>query len=111
MTESPQPDRGLIKATEARIEALIFHTRWVLVPAYLVLCACLVVLCYKTYEEFIELVTRLARFAEVRTIVQVLNIVDLVLIMNLVLMVLFVGYVNFVSKIHPKPDRKEDWPK
>jgi uncharacterized protein (TIGR00645 family) len=103
--------RKLIRVTEAQIELAIFRTRWLLAPAYLVLCGCLAVLCYKTLEEFYELLTRLVRFAEVTTIVQVLNIVDLVLIMNLVLMVLFVGYVNFVSKIHPKEERKEDWPK
>jgi uncharacterized protein (TIGR00645 family) len=104
--------KAWIQASENNIEALIFWSRWLLAPAYLVLCACLIVLTYKTFEEFYELVTRdIHLFNETGTIVQVLTIVDLVLVMNLVLMIVFVGYVNFVSQIHPKNEKEEDWPK
>src|SRR5437879_5699762 len=91
---------------------IVFGARWILAPAYLVLVLALIVLAYKTGEEFIELLIKLKtepRYEETEAIGQVLVIVDLILIMNLVLMVLFVGYINFVSVIKPK--RVEDWPK
>jgi uncharacterized protein (TIGR00645 family) len=98
-------------AVENFVESLIFWTRWLLAPAYIVLAGCLLSLLISTGSEFIELLTSKIRpFAETRTIIQVLTIVDLVLVMNLVLLIMFVGYVNFVSKIHPKQSKIEDWP-
>jgi uncharacterized protein (TIGR00645 family) len=88
---------------------IIFGSRWLLAPAYLMLVLVLAVLAYKTVEEFVELVLRMQTFNEVRTIAQILIIIDIVLVMNLVLMVLFVGYVNFVSII--KFEKEEDAPK
>ncbi len=88
---------------------LIFGARWLLLPAYLMLVFSLVILAYKSLEEFVQLVVNLHVFDEASAIAQVLVIVDLVLVLNLVLMILFVGYMNFVSVIHPR--REEDWPK
>jgi uncharacterized protein (TIGR00645 family) len=101
---------SVAKRIEINVESFIFSTRWVLAPAYLALVGCLVILTYKTFEEFIQLLTGMSVFAEGKTISQVLTIVDLILVMNLVLMVLFVGYVNFVSKIKVPKERDEDWP-
>jgi|ERR1700733_1257203 uncharacterized protein (TIGR00645 family) len=98
------------KSAEIGVENFIFSARWVLAPAYLVLCGCLTLLTYKTFEEFIQLIIGMRVFAEGQTISQVLTIVDLILVMNLVLMVLFVGYVNFVSRIRIPEQRNEDWP-
>jgi uncharacterized protein (TIGR00645 family) len=96
--------------TEERVERVIFAARWMLAPAYLVLIGCLILLTYKTFEEFVQLLLNLSVFAEAKTISQVLTIVDLILVMNLVLMVLFVGYINFVSKIFPeKTIDRPDW--
>jgi uncharacterized protein (TIGR00645 family) len=87
---------------------VVFGSRWLLAPAYLMLVLVLAVLAYKTVEEFFQLLIQLQTFNEVRAIAQILIIVDIVLVMNLVLMVLFVGYINFVSiinfkKIEDKP--------
>ena len=90
-------------------EEVIFHARWLLAPAYVLLAMSLGVLSYKTTEEFIQLVLNLHVFDEGHAILQVLTIVDLVLVLNLVLMVLFVGYTNFVSIIRPK--KEEDIPR
>ncbi len=105
-------------ALENGIERLIFWSRWILAPAYLVLVGCLAALSLDTFVEFIQFVQivigplingKIAGvFSETRIILQALTIVDLVLILNLILMVIFVGYVNFVSKIIA--DRAEDWP-
>jgi uncharacterized protein (TIGR00645 family) len=88
---------------------IIFGARWLLAPAYFILVLVLIILAYKTVEEFIQLAVQLHRFDETRTTGQVLVIIDLILIMNLVLMVLFVGYVNFVSVI--KFNKSEDKPR
>ena len=97
-----------IRKCEQIFEELIFHARWLLAPAYVLLAASLAVLSYKTAEEFIQLIINLHVFDESHAILQVLTLVDLVLVLNLVLMVLFVGYTNFVSKINPK--KSEDVP-
>jgi uncharacterized protein (TIGR00645 family) len=98
------------KKAELRLERLIFATRWILAPAYVVLIGCIALLTYKTFEEFVQLVLNMTIFEEAKTIAQVLSIIDLILVMNLVLMVLFVGYVNFVSQIHTTKEREEDRP-
>lgn len=89
-------------------DKLLFGSRWILLPAYVLLTCVLLVLCYKAGEEFVQLVTEMRPFQHGKTLTQALVIVDIILSMNLVLMVLFVGYTNFVSRIHPA--RIEDWP-
>src|SRR3954453_24199339 len=94
---------------EEFVEGVIFWTRWMLAPAYLILAGCLGALLFTTTVEFVQLFKNdIHLFAETKAIVQVLTVLDLVLVMNLVLMIMFVGYVNFVSRIHPK--KREDWP-
>lgn len=97
------------KAEEFWEDRLIFGARWLLMPAYLMLVLALLVLAYKSLEEFVQLVAHLHIFDEASAVAQVLVIVDLVLVMNLVMMILLVGYMNFVSIIHPR--REEDWPR
>jgi uncharacterized protein (TIGR00645 family) len=104
----PKVPINLLERIELGLEASIFAARWVLVPAYVILSATLVVLTYKTIEEFLQLILNLHVFDESHAILQALTIVDLVLVLNLILMVIFVGYINFVSKIHT--EKKEDWP-
>jgi uncharacterized protein (TIGR00645 family) len=89
---------------------IVFGARWLLAPAYGVLVLVLIILTYKTIEEFWELLARWRNADEARAIAQVLVIVDIVLVMNLVLMVLFVGYDNFVSKINfNKSEDSPNW--
>ena len=96
---------------EHQFERLIFLTRWFLAPAYVVLCACILVLVWKTFEELVELILNLHTFLHNKAITQVLIIVDLILVINLILMVLFVGYNTFVSQLKTKEIRAEDAPK
>lgn len=108
----------LAKSVEHLLEIMIFRSRWVLAPAYVVLVGCLLALSLDTIIEFIQFMLIIINaisesraggiFNETRVVLQALTIVDLTLILNLILMVIFVGYVNFVSKIHP--DKVEDWP-
>jgi uncharacterized protein (TIGR00645 family) len=91
---------------EHKFERLIFWTRWMLAPAYVVLCICIFVLVWKTIEELLELLLNLHLFAQTRAISQVLAIVDLVLVINLVLMIVFVGYHHFVSDLRRSGHKK-----
>ena len=89
-------------------DRVIFGSRWILVPSYMILILVLIALCYKTFEEFIQFIRDFHVFQENAAIIQALTIVDIVLVMNLVFMIMFVGYINFVSQIHPS--KGEDWP-
>ena len=89
-------------------DKIIFGSRWILAPSYMILILVLVALCYKTFEEFVQFIRDFHVFQENAAIMQALTIVDIVLVMNLVLMIMFVGYINFVSQIHPS--KGEDWP-
>ncbi len=102
-------DRKAVFGLETFFEdRIIFGARWIIAPAYGVLALALLVLCYKSLEEFVELVYKLRFFNSAQTLIQALGIVDVILVMNLILMIMFVGYTNFVSQIHPA--RAEDWP-
>jgi uncharacterized protein (TIGR00645 family) len=116
MADEPKlgnPNRAVtaLLMVEGWVETAIFWSRWVLAPVYLILCGCLLFLAWNVLDEFIQLLRERERFVQAKAIAQVLIVVDLILVMNLVLMIIFVGYVNFVSRIHPSPRRKEDWPK
>ncbi len=80
-------------------EHFFYSVRWALVPAYMILILCLVVLIAKTAQSFWRMLVHFVDLTETETIVRVLSIVDIVLVVNLLLMIIFVGYTNFVSKI------------
>ena len=104
-----QSEKSLGYVLEQMFEdRIIFGSRWILAPSYLILILVLVALCYKTGEEFVQFVRDFQIFQENTAIIQALTIVDIVLVMNLVLMIMLVGYINFVSQIHPS--KGEDWP-
>ena len=85
---------------ENLIEFVIFMWRWILLPSYLALGFCLLMLMIKTVKNAIGLSYGFQGITDSMAIVKILGIVDMILVSNLILMVLFVGYVNFVSKIN-----------
>lgn len=105
-----RPPNTVRARVEDWLEAVLFGTRWLVVPAYVVLCGCIAFLVWKTIEELAQLLINQKAYAQTRAIAQVLVIVDLVLVINLVLMILFVGYTHFVSDIGTTRKRPKDWP-
>ena len=94
---------------EDTLERLIFASRWLLAPIYVVLCLSLLFITIKVIQETIHYLP-LMLVQDVKGIMLfVLHIVDLVLVGNLVLMIIFAGYENFVSKM-PVADESEDKP-
>ncbi len=64
------------KSSEHLFESILFNSRWLLAPAYVVLVGTIAVLSYKSIEEFVQLILNIRVFDEVHTILQALTIVD-----------------------------------
>lgn len=81
------------------LERLIFASRWLLAPIYIVLCLSLLFITVKVIQETVNYLPVMLLQDVKGIMLFVLHIVDLVLVGNLVLMIIFAGYENFVSKI------------
>lgn len=93
---------------ERIIENLIFSSRWLLAPFYLMLIAAICVLLVKGTQETWHFVTHALTATESDAILGVLALVDLTLTGSLIVIVIFSGYENFVSKLEVEDTK--DWP-
>jgi uncharacterized protein (TIGR00645 family) len=98
-----------VRRIELFIEAIIFHSRWVLAPFYLGLALSLVLMLAQFCKEFYDFVTKIPRAHESDVILGVLGLVDLTFTANLVVIVIFSGYENFVSKIETDGHDRPEW--
>ena len=99
----------MLNSLEDFLERLIFASRWLLAPIYLVLCLSLLFITMKVIQDTVIYLPVILEQDVKGIMLFVLNIVDLVLVGNLVLMIIFAGYENFVSKLHVA-DESEDKP-
>ena len=97
-----------MQRVERVIEAIIFSSRWLMVPFFLGLILSLLVLMFRFMRGTIEFFMHMQSLSETDVIIGVLDLVDLTLTTSLVLIVIFSGYENFVSKIDV--DGHPDWP-
>jgi uncharacterized protein (TIGR00645 family) len=84
---------------ERLLEALIYHSRWLLAPFYVGLVFSLVMLLAAFVGELLHFLPQLLDAKPEEIILAVLSLIDLSLAGNLVVIVIFSGYENFVSKI------------
>jgi uncharacterized protein (TIGR00645 family) len=84
---------------EQSIEKILFHSRWLMAPIYLGLCAALVLLLYVFFLELAHLFALSRGITQNDVILGILSLIDLSLAGNLLLIVVFSGYENFVSKM------------
>jgi len=84
---------------ERLLEALLFHSRWLLAPFYVGLVFSLVMLLAAFVGELLHFLPQLLDAKPEEIILAVLSLIDLSLAGNLVVIVIFSGYENFVSKI------------
>ncbi len=100
-----------MRTIETFLESLIYASRWLLAPIYVVLCLCLALIALTTLQHFIEYAPGLMTMKLKEVLLFVLQVVDLALIANLVVMIIFSGYENFISKIDvAKGDRdRPEW--
>ncbi len=90
---------------ERFIETLIFQTRWLLVPFYLMLAVALGVYCVKFIKMLVHLVTNILVLPPDETLLIVLSMVDSTLVASLLVMVIISGYENFVSRLDVDTER------
>jgi uncharacterized protein (TIGR00645 family) len=95
-------------AVEGGIEQILFRSRYLLAPFYLMLVVTLGVLLLKAGQELVHFVAHAFTATEADIILGVLTMVDLTLTGSLIVIVIFSGYENFVSRIHVSDTR--DWP-
>ena len=93
---------------ERLIERLIFASRWLLAPFFLMLALALLGLLLKTVEHVYHYATIFVGASESDVILNTLSVVDLTLTGSLLVIVIFSGYENFVSRIDASEHR--DWP-
>jgi len=95
---------------ERRVEAILYYSRWLLVPMYLGLSVLLILLTVNFVSQLFELVPLLVGLSETDIILAVLGLIDLVLVSSLVVMVIISGYENFVSRMDlAESDEKLSW--
>jgi uncharacterized protein (TIGR00645 family) len=85
---------------ESALEAVLFGSRWLMAPFYLLMVAALGMLLVKFAQESWHIVTHTLIMTESDAVLAVLSLIDIALTGNLLLMVLFAGYENFVSKMN-----------
>jgi uncharacterized protein (TIGR00645 family) len=84
---------------ESGLEQILFASRWLMAPFYLLMVAALGMLLVKFAQESWHIVTHTLVMTEAEAVLAVLSLIDITLTGNLLLMVLFAGYENFVSKM------------
>ncbi|GIS23268.1 TIGR00645 family protein [Gammaproteobacteria bacterium] len=100
-----------MRTIENLLEGLIYASRWLLAPIYMILCLCLALIAITTIQHFIQYAPGLMSMKLKEVLLFVLQVVDLALIANLVVMIIFSGYENFISKIDVAKDDRDrpDW--
>ncbi len=93
---------------EKILERVIFSSRWLLAPFYLVLIIGLVGLLIKAGQDASKFASNLFSRSEAEVIMDLLGLIDLTLTGSLIIIVIFSGYENFVSKIEAA--EHSDWP-
>ncbi len=91
---------GIGSKLENAVEGVIFASRWLMAPFYLLMTVGLGVLLIKFTQELMHIVEISMHMTEAQAILGILSLIDISLTGNLLLMVLFSGYENFVSKMN-----------
>jgi uncharacterized protein (TIGR00645 family) len=107
VAETKKPSK--LQRAEHILEAVLFGSRWLMAPFYLLMVVALGMLLVKFTQESWHIVTHTLAMTEEDAVLAVLSLIDICLTGNLLLMVLFAGYENFVSKmdVHDHEDRPE----
>ena len=84
---------------EDKTEKVLFASRWILSPMYILLIVVLFLILIKFIGDVWHFITIMGTLTDDEWIVHVLELLDLTLVANLVVIVAFSGYENFISKI------------
>jgi uncharacterized protein (TIGR00645 family) len=110
MSEQPAPSRAspVLKSIGRGLEAVLFSSRWLMLPFYVGLVVSLAVLLLKFVRMLWEFILHAPGAKPTDTMLDVLSLIDVILIGNLILIVVFSGYENFVSRIDTSG--QPNWP-
>jgi uncharacterized protein (TIGR00645 family) len=93
---------------ERAIEAVVFNSRWLVVPFLIGLIVGLAAVVYKFVLKLFDFIVQIPSTAPADVMVGILTLVDLTLVANLIVIVICSSYENFVARIqaaeHP------NWP-
>ena len=89
---------------EDNVEKILYASRWILSPMYIILILVLALILFKFIGEVINFIQIMNTLNYNEWIMKVLELLDLTLVANLVLIVAFSGYENFISKIDVAED-------
>lgn len=101
-TPLPRTRGQKLEIAENALEQILFGSRWLMAPFYMLMIVALGVLLIKFTQELWHIVSHVTTMTEADAILGVLSLIDISLAGNLLLMVLFSGYENFVSKMNVK---------
>ena len=90
------------------IEAIIFFSRWLIVPMLLGLTLGLAVLVYKFAMHLWEVASYLPSATDADVVVGVLKLADFTLVGYLIVIIILSGYTNFVRRFNP--EEYPEWP-
>ena len=93
---------------ERLLERVLFASRWLLAPFFLLLVAGLLALLVKAVQHTYAVGAHLWAASDSQVIVDLLGYIDLTLTASLIVIVIFSGYENFVSRFDE--DREGNWP-
>ncbi|ODN43534.1 TIGR00645 family protein [Piscirickettsia litoralis] len=93
---------------EESIEKMIFASRWLQAPIYIIILFVLFAFIYFAAMDVYDLYANISKLNEEKLIVTALSLCDIILIANLVIIVVISGYENFVSRLDV--DHKEGEP-
>ena len=91
-------------------ERLLFASRFLLTPLYLMLAFCLVAMIIKAGVHLYDLLVKLSSLKDEDVLLSVLGIVDMTLSASLVVICILSGYTNFVAPVVMQPnDGRPHW--
>ncbi|WP_192483580.1 MULTISPECIES: TIGR00645 family protein [Cysteiniphilum] len=90
---------GRLSYIEVLLERIVFASRWIQAPIYLILVLVLLAFVYQMANEVFHLFTSINALKPHELIVLGLTLCDTVLVANLIVIVIISGYENFVSRI------------
>lgn len=86
------------------IERVIFATRWLLIPFYLILMGALAIYMIVDVKEFIHYAQHFSLLTKEGATLTLIEMIDLAMIAALCKMIVTGGYNSFISKDHGYPD-------
>lgn len=82
------------------IEEIIFGSKWLLIPFYLVLILALAVYTWFDIKEFFDYLLRLGHINKESAMITFIELIDITMVANLGKMIITGSYTSFVNKFH-----------